>query len=250
MNLSVHHHCFTPRSVGTQRYIAAHRGIMHFNNSIGVQMSKIKDHGSLCMIADGMSGLKNDRLAVELAILIFRQLYMLSAPEFNVEHLKQFVEQGHQEIRTSINQRNLPLMGCSFSLLWFYQGQIMWLSIGNSSIYQYRDGKAYKISSEHSVAEFVQRDWMQGEPTSKLAQGWLFGSKIPNQAQHIFLTEGYDFGTISMVPGDRFLLVNKGFDEQCSEEQRHEIIEAPSFSPFPLMRKEQECCLVLAQIEG
>ena len=45
--------------------------------SIGEQTSKIEEHGTMCMIADGMSGLKNDRLAVELAILLFRQLYML-----------------------------------------------------------------------------------------------------------------------------------------------------------------------------
>ena len=103
MSFNILYHCDTPRSLGAQRYIVANNGVMHFNNSIGDQKVITKEHGSMCMIADGMSGLKNDRLAVELAILLFRKLYMLGVPEFDVQHLKQFVEQGHQEIRTTIS---------------------------------------------------------------------------------------------------------------------------------------------------
>ena len=74
MNLKVLHHCETPRTVGAQRYIVANNGVMYFNDSIGEQVIKTEEHGSICMVADGMSGLKNDRLAVELVILLFRQL--------------------------------------------------------------------------------------------------------------------------------------------------------------------------------
>ena len=249
MNLKVLHHCETPRTVGAQRYIVANNGVMYFNDSIGEQIIKTEEHGSICMVADGMSGLKNDRLAVELVILLFRQLYMLGVPEFDVQHLKQFVEQGHQEIRTTIKQRNLPLMGASFVVLWIFQGKAMWLSIGNSRFYHYRNQELRLISSDHSVAEFIRREWMHGTPTNKLAQGWLFGSKIPNKAQHIFLTEGYDFGVIDTIPGDRFMLINHTFDESCDDQTRLRMMHASSFSPFPIHIEEQECCVVCAHIE-
>ena len=249
MSHNILHHCYTPRSVGAQRYIVANNGIMYFNNSIGEQASRIDEHGSMCMIADGISGLKNDRLAVELAILLFRQLYMLGVPEFDVQHLKQFVEQGHQEIRTTIKQRNLPLMGASFVVLWVFEGKAMWLSIGNSRLYQYRDQELKQISSDHSVAEFIRREWMHGNPTQKLAQGWLFGSKIPNKAQHIFLTEGYDFGVIETRPNDRFMLINHAFDLSCDDQQRLHMMQASSLSSFPVENHEQEQCVVCAHIQ-
>ncbi len=249
MKLTILHHCYTPRSVGAQRYIVANNGMMYFNDSIGDQNTKVEEHGSMCMVADGMSGLKNDRLAVELAILLFRQLYMLGVPEFDVQHLKQFVEQGHQEIRTTIKQRNLPLMGTSFVVLWIFEGKAMWLSLGNCRLYQYRDQQLSLISSDHSVAEFVHREWMHGTPTQKLAQGWLFGSKIPNKAQHIFLTEDYDYGVVETIPGDRFMLINHAFDDICDEQQRLQLISSASLSAFPVDGNNQERCIVCAHLE-
>ena len=249
MNVHVLHHCHTPRSVGAQRYIVANNGVMYFNNSIGEQTSKIEEHGTMCMIADGMSGLKNDRLAVELAILLFRQLYMLGVPEFDVQHLKQFVEQGHQEIRTTIKQRNLPLMGASFVVLWMFEGKAMWLSIGNSRLYQYRNQALKQLSSDHSVAEFIARECMHGNPTQKLAQGWLFGSKIPNKAQHIFLTEGYDFGVIETKPGDRFMLINHAFDSLCDDDIRINMLRSDLMSSLPTSIDQQERCIVCASVD-
>jgi hypothetical protein len=249
MSISIQHHCYTPRTLGAQRYFVAHNGVIHFNNSIGSQRSRAEDHGSLCMVVDGMGGLKNDRLAVEIAIQLFQQLYRFSPPHFDVDHLKQFVEQGHQEIRTSINQRNLPLMGCSIALLWFFEGYVMWLSIGNTKIYQQSAKGMRQISAEHSVSEFIERGWMSGESSEKLAQGWLFGCKIPNQAQHIFLAEGYDFGSLEMNTGDLFLIVNNSFDTSCSIEQRDQILRAPTLNPFPVLLSSEECCLITAHIQ-
>ena len=249
MSLFIQHHCYTPRSLGSQRFLVAHDGVMTFNNSIGMQMAKTQQHGSMCMVVDGMSGLKNDRLAVELAIQMFQKLYEFSPPTFAPEHLKQFIEQSHQEIRTSINQRNLPLMGCSLALLWLFEGKVIWLSVGDCRIYHHRGSQLEQITRDQNVAEFVSRGWMNVEPSEKLAQGWLFGSKIPNQAQHIFLAEGYDFGAFDMVFGDQFLMVNHDFDALCSLEHRSSILLAPSFQPFPFTLAQEECCVIRISIQ-
>ena len=155
MSLTIQHHYHTPRSMGAQRYIVAHDGVLKFNNSIGEQLSRVAEHGTMCMVIDGMSGLQNDRLAVEVAVQMFIKLYMFNAPHFDIEHLRMFVGKGHQEIRECMNEQQLPLMGCSFSLLWFFEGNVKWLSLGSTSIYMEEDGVFQNLSHPHTIVNLV-----------------------------------------------------------------------------------------------
>ena len=211
MNLQYQLFHTSPRSICANRYLIAHQSTLQFHSSIGHEEHKTVDHGSLFLLVDGMAGLSNERLAAEMALQIFQSFYRLSPPTYDVDYIKEFVCGAHQDIRHIIGELNYPLMGASLLLIWQYENKVVWLSLGNPLLLHHSHSGCNVVNKIHSMTEFSRRGWLNNTTADNLAQAWLFGSKIPNKTQHIFLTEGEDYGILHVQPNDTILLFNDGF---------------------------------------
>ena len=189
----------------------AHAQQLTLFSSVGLQSQPIKDHGSLIFITDGMAGLANERIAAECALELFHKFYMLTEPIYDISYLKDFVYNAHQEIRNAVADKGMPLMGCSILLVWEFQDQVMWLSLGDAYLWHQHKNKSRQINQRHTLKEFARREWIAKTHHEQLAQAWFFGSKIPNNTNVVVLADELDFGYLNIQHFDSLLLCNNAF---------------------------------------
>ena len=214
MKLSITPFHSSPRSICANRYMIAHAQQVTLLSSIGMRIQSIQDHGSLILIADGLAGLANDRIAAECALELFHKFYTLTEPIYEISYLKDFVYNAHHEIRNAITEKNMPLMGCSIVLIWEFQDQMMWLSLGDAYLLHQHQDKCVQINHRHTLAEFARRQWIAETAQEQLAQAWFFGSKIPNNTNVVVLTDEFDFGYLNVQRFDSLLLCNNDFGKE------------------------------------
>ncbi|MEC7987427.1 MAG: protein phosphatase 2C domain-containing protein [Myxococcota bacterium] len=230
MKTNVQHFWFTERSISADRYLIARNGSVIFNSSIGEEHRPANKNGELFVIADGMSGLKNDRLAAEVASQLMMALYQRGLKPFAADSLKERIHTAHYELRNRLNEKGLPIMGCSLLILWIQNHTAIWLSLGNGLIYRTQGNQLQRINVEHTLQEFARRNWFEANDSRKLAQAWIFGSKIPQNAQHIYLELNLDYGTFPVQPGERYLLASDELNVHLQPSHIQQLMSAHDIS--------------------
>ena len=227
MNISSHAKHWTSRTNSANRYLLTTNGQVAFSSSVGWVQFPAANNGSIFLIAEGMGGLSNDRLASGVAIRLFYKLHETDMNPWSEAELRNFMLTSHRKIREQIAKERLPLMGCSVVVGWIKQDQLIWCSIGKSSLGLYRKDKYTQLNRPHSFAEFAHRDgYSSPDRGDRLAQAWFYGSKLRDRAANIRLDLGLDTGSIWMQHGDRLLLSSAGLGHQVPEGELEKALQS------------------------
>ena len=215
MKVVLHVKQWTTRTNSANRYLISRNEQVEFSSSVGLLQLASPANGQMFVIAEGMGGLSNDRLASEVAIRLFYQLHQSDLHPWSEEELRIFMLTAHRKIREQIAKERLPLMGCSVLIAWLKQDQLIWCGIGKSSLGLYRNEKYTLLNRPHSFAEFAYRDgFSTPERGERLAQAWFYGSKLRDQAANIRIDKGLDTGSLWVQPKDRLVLSSSGLMNQ------------------------------------
>lgn len=194
------------------------------NRSKNEDIFYVDSQKGFCFVADGMGG----AAAGELASLIFER----SARELLIkfpDRLKFETEELVKAVFQTANSRILrhveeyPFhkgMGCTAELLVYNTKEIVLGHVGDSRIYQYRNGNLKQLTRDHSL---VQEQLEQGLITRKEAKKHPLRSVI---LQAVGIHERILPDIIKIIPqvNDIFLICSDGLTEMVSDDRICEVL--------------------------
>lgn len=127
--------------------------------------------GLLLVVADGMGGYSGGAIAARLVTEAFVEHFCLSRGSIE-DRLESSLRASERSLHEKIacSDEELALMGSTLiGAVWTKDG-VQWVSVGDSAIYLYRDGKVARINEDHSLGPLLDEAAQRGEISSEEAQ--------------------------------------------------------------------------------
>lgn len=173
----------------------------------------------LAIVADGLGGLDDGEVASSTAVdVLLKQLRYTQDPD--EDELYDAIQAASQKINAT--QAPPSQMRTTVAVLWINGQTAVAANVGDTRIYQFRDGEIIYQSMDHSVAQMavLVGDLKESELRTSKERNRLIrvlGDEIPPKA---------DTETLSVQSGDRFLLCSDGFWEPVTEADMVEAAQA------------------------
>lgn len=167
--------------------------------------------GMLAIVADGLGGHADGEVASRQAVTTLNEL--LLAEPLSRTALDGAIRQANEAIFARQTPRSA--MKTTIAALWLDQGLALAAHVGDTRIYQIRDGEIIYQSVDHSVAQLAV---LVGEITADDLRHHSDRNKLVRAlgAQHDLKIE---HKALDVEPGDRFLLCSDGFWEPVLERE-------------------------------
>ena len=179
------------------------------NNEDSVSVTACKA-GVLAIVADGLGGHANGEYASQRAVeTITRKLKDLDISEDDIEDAVFDANDAVLKI-----QKDHPGAMTTVTVLWLGDSSAVAAHVGDSRIYQFRDGKIIYQSVDHSVSQLAV---MAGD----IGAEDIRNHKDRNKLTRVLGSEAEPKVAVRMLKvmlGDRFLLCSDGFWEMVTEE--------------------------------
>jgi len=180
---------------------------------------------TMAIVADGMGGHAAGEVASELAVSVFARLL---AEQPSLARLNEGLLEANAAIladaqahpdRTGMGTTLTAVMGVEYDT----GTALAWVNIGDSRLYQLRDGAIKQITDDHSVAE----EWVrQGRLSKEEAAVHPRRHQLTRVLGMEEAKDG-DTGLLSVQVGDRLLLCSDGLSNEVSDAELAELASAP-----------------------
>jgi serine/threonine protein phosphatase PrpC len=160
----------------------------------------------LVVVADGMGGHRDGALAARTVIETARRHFNIGQISDPRSFLQGLCLKSHQGI-SDLGGNELRSPGSTCVLLYLKGPEAYWAHVGDSRLYQFRNGKLLNRTQDHSVAQLM------------VAQGRLRETDVATSAlqNQLYMRLGGnespepDFGASEVEAGDIFMLCSDGF---------------------------------------
>jgi protein phosphatase len=173
---------------------------------------------ALWAVADGMGGYSSGEWASKTIIAALDACPLSGSMKQREQQLRQTL----QEVNTSIKktaEESQQRSGSTLVLLHIYQRQALYLWVGDSRIYRFRQGVLTQVTHDHSLTE---RLIAQGKISRQEAEGHP-GAHVITRAVGIEEQVLVDSCYETVLPGDAWLLCSDGLTREVTENQLIEI---------------------------
>ncbi|WP_445322346.1 PP2C family protein-serine/threonine phosphatase [Paenibacillus sp. IHBB 10380] len=179
--------------------------------------------GTLAVIADGISGLSNGRMASTLAVTVFsKEFLLLEKTEDFTEFFSKAAMQSNSGILANLSGSN---GGTTLVTAVVSSGMLHWAAVGDSMISVFREGEFISMNSKHTVETLLHEQVLSGEMTKEEAE-------TSPVRKHLVNYLGYE-GFRNMEIGepfrlrkqDRIMLASDGIYDALSEVELEEMLK-------------------------
>ncbi len=205
-----------------------HKGDREYQQDQVVLLKHPRADGCLlCVIADGMGGRSGGRKASDQVVMTAKQLFERYAPESDDASamLQQLVQEAHIVIKlTAISAEQEPHSTIAAFLI-NPRGDCHWIHAGDSRVYQFRDEKMVKRTTDHSLVQaMVDRGEItekeaDSHPQSNILMGCLGTEADPPMDLH-FIPQ--------LRPGDVLMACSDGIWHYFSPQEMGSLLAALS----------------------
>ncbi len=194
------------------------------NNNEDWVLAADNGNSSLAIVADGLGGYANGEYASHKAVETIASC--LLHKEMSLINVQDVVENAVTEANDAVRgvQKNHPGALTTIALLWLGDKHSVAAHVGDTRIYQFRNGHIIYQSLDHSVSQLAV---MAGD----IKPEEIRGHKERNVLTKVLGMEYEPKATVSILdvlPGDRFLVCSDGFWESITEEQMELSVAASS----------------------
>jgi PPM family protein phosphatase len=176
----------------------------------------------LILLCDGMGGAKGGALASQTVVQHFMQYFSDFEQEKLPERLQNALKKAHQQLQAQVKQDpDLGGMGCTLVAGWIEKNQLHWISVGDSPLWCYRQGKLIRLNQDHSMRSVLAEQVSQGKISAEEANvhpdrnGLL--SAVSNDP-----IEEIDLNHCPLQPNDWLIFASDGLfslsDQQISQQ--------------------------------
>lgn len=200
-------------------------------DSFGVSELKeenIRDNGILAVVADGMGGLFDGEKASMATVISCLNYFETHVGDgISGEDLVSMAENANGEVKDVLGESN-GSCGSTLTAAYVKEKKLFWLSIGDSHIYLYREGKLTQMNKDHNYAALLQEKVEAGEITQEEA---LHDPQRKALTSYIGIVqlEKIDYNTeaFTLQQGDRILLASDGIYNTLTEEEIMDSMQLP-----------------------
>ncbi|OAB45491.1 PP2C family protein-serine/threonine phosphatase [Paenibacillus glacialis] len=155
--------------------------------------------GTFAVIADGISGLSNGRMASTLAVTVFsKEFQLLEKTEDFTSFFAKAATQSNSGILANLSGSN---GGTTLVVAVISSGILHWAAVGDSMISVFRDSEFITMNSKHTVETLLREKVLSGEMTKEDAE-------TSPVRKHLVNYLGYE-GFRNMEIGEPFTLQKK-----------------------------------------
>ena len=185
---------------------------------------------SLVIVADGMGGHAAGNIASNLVVSTFNKHFTAGVGAGHPpDLLRECLDLGNGALEASIRETpQLHGMGCTMVAAALVRGKLFWVSVGDSHLYQVRDGAMEQRNEDHSYGGYLDRlraEGLEPEPEQGLSRHMLMSAVTGEEIAEIDCPEA----GAQLLPEDRLILATDGIDTLGPE--RISSISAGATSP-------------------
>jgi serine/threonine protein phosphatase PrpC len=205
-----------------------HKGDREYQQDQVVLLKHPRVDGCLLgVIADGMGGRSGGRKASDQVVMTAKQLFERYAPESDDASamLQQLVQEAHIVIKlTAISAEQEPHSTIAAFLI-NPRGDCHWIHAGDSRVYQFRDEKMIKRTTDHSLVQAmvdrgeITEEQADSHPQSNILMGCLGTEADPPVDLH-FIPQ--------LRPGDVLMACSDGIWHYFSPQEMGSLLAALS----------------------
>jgi serine/threonine protein phosphatase PrpC len=179
--------------------------------------------GTLAVVADGISGLRNGRMSSTLAVKMFTQEFSTVGRDDEVaDYLARAAVKSNREILQNLNGQG---GGTTLAAVVIADGKMYYGAVGDSLITVFRNGEFMPVNSKHTAETLLEEKVLAGVMTRQEA----VSSPVRNQLTNYLGYEGFEQMEIGDVPyplqaGDLVLLCSDGVHETLTEIEMENIL--------------------------
>lgn len=187
---------------------------------------------SLSILADGMGGHAGGAEASQLVVNTFRQ-HFIDSDDGNIrQRFLAALSAANLAVFDHIQQHpDLEGMGSTFLAVVFDGSDIQWISVGDSPLWLYRNGKISRLNANHSMAVVLARQVEEGQISAEEA------ASSPERSQLLEAVLGRDIKMLDapeesfpVEPDDIIILASDGV-ETCSIDELQSLLASESGKP-------------------
>ncbi len=216
------------RKVNEDNYLVAMRGTCLLRDEQG-ESSRIEvaGHGVMLAVADGMGGHDQGEVASAAAVHALARLWQKGRPQDPERVLADWIPVAHDRMRATLVPEGRVNMGTTLTVVWIVGDRLGWVQVGDSRLYRMRAGTLWRVTRDHTHAEFAARDQREAGPNASYpAQSFIFGSRGLGLDGRVRLDPGLDTGTVTLAVGDRLLLCSDGICGFLDDDQIARVLSA------------------------
>jgi len=173
--------------------------------------------GFLAVVCDGMGGGKGGKMASQIAIDVIVGDIGNSMSEDPVNAIYNAIQKANFEIfRTGLNDENLKGMGTTVALVLFTDQEALVAHVGDSRVYQIREGNVIHRTYDHSVVFRMLKD---GILTSEEQASNHPKSNEITRALGLKPVVDIELNGLAFEKGDLFFLCSDGVNGELAEEE-------------------------------
>ncbi len=176
------------------------------------------DDGLLAVLADGMGGLLNGKLASKLAVDTFLEEFV---KDYRLKDVEKFFINTSYIANEKILKKGIDSkMGTTLVSCFIEKDNFYWVSIGDSHIYLYRNKELKKLNNDHIYGRILLSKYKKGiitrteyfsNPKRERLTSYL-GYKNFNEID-------YNENGIEMLKGDKIILCSDGVYKNLREDE-------------------------------
>ncbi|ANF97591.1 PP2C family protein-serine/threonine phosphatase [Paenibacillus bovis] len=185
--------------------------------------SKTTAAGTLAVLADGISGLANGRMASTLAVTTFLREY---DEVQNYQQIPDYMEEAaYASNREIVQQLKGNHGGTTLAAVVINGHHLYWGAVGDSIISVFRNNSFIPVNSMHTLGAVLQQKVLAGEMTREQADSSPQRKQLVNYLGYEAF-DSMEIGDYPFVlrPGDKVLLCSDGIHDALTEVELEAIL--------------------------
>lgn len=190
----------------------------------------MNENGVLAVLADGMGGFTNGRVASSLAVNTFVQEFSKSK---NIEPIDKFFKDTSRLSNAYIVERAKgEKVGTTLVAVIISDSYLYWSSIGDSAIALFRNGEFINLNKKHIFQNVLEEQYLSGKITKEELLSNSKKNRLTNYMGHRgFRNIEICDRSIKIVKGDKIILCSDGVYNSVTELEMENVL-SKRLNPF------------------